>query len=56
MGRWKKGETEFRVGLFYDERRGCMLTMPKPLLDLMGRPGSVQFRAEGGRISVEAAE
>ena len=56
MGRWKKDATEFRVGLFYDERRGCMMTMPKPLLDKMGRPGSVVFSVKKGKIVMEAGD
>lgn len=54
VGRWKKNATEFRVGLFYDERRGCMMTVPKPVLEEMGRPESVLFTVKRGRITVEA--
>ena len=54
MGRWKKDATEFRVGLFYDERRGCMMVVPKPVLEKMGRPESILFSIKKGRITVEA--
>lgn len=54
VGKWKKDATEFRVGLFYDDRRGCMMTVPKPVLEKMGKPASIMFSIRNGRITVSA--
>lgn len=53
---WKKDATEFRVGLFYDNRRGCMMTVPKPVLEEMGKPESIMFRIRKDEITAEAGD
>lgn len=54
MGRWKRGETEYTVNLNYDERRGCIAIIPKPILEELAHPGRITFRLSGRGILVEA--
>lgn len=50
--KWKKDETVFRVSLHYDERRGTIAIIPKPVLAFLGNPGELQFAIECGKITV----
>ena len=44
MGRWKKDETEYTVSLNYDERRGCIAIIPKPILNELSQPNHITFK------------
>ncbi len=57
MGRWKKDQKEFSVALFYDDRRGCMATIPKPILEELGVPNNIKFEIKkNGKITVDARD
>lgn len=43
MAKWKKDQKQFSVGVFYDERRGSMVTIPKPILEELGEPNEIIF-------------
>ncbi len=43
MPKWKKEQTKFSVGLFYNERRGHMATIPKPIVEQLGDPEKIVF-------------
>jgi len=43
MPRWKKDQTKFTVSVFYDERRGSMINIPKPVLEELGKPSEIIF-------------
>jgi len=43
MAKWKKDQTKFPVGVFYDERRGSMVNIPKPVLKELGEPNEIVF-------------
>jgi len=44
MAKWKKDIDEFSVGLFYDDRRGCMATIPKPIIKKLKEPKGLIFK------------
>lgn len=52
MQRWKKDATEFKVGVYHDDRRGTMLVMPKPVVEILGTPNTVVFTIEGEKIVI----
>ena len=57
MAKWKKGQKEFSVGLFYDDRRGCMAIIPKPIIEKLGVPGGIKFEIKkNGSIIVVAGD
>jgi hypothetical protein len=41
--KWKKDATEFEVGVNYSELRGAQSSIPKPIVDALGRPKTVKF-------------
>ena len=56
MAKWKKGLKEFPVSPFYDERRGCMIVIPKPIVEALKSPGKFVFKIAGSKIVVVAGE
>jgi hypothetical protein len=55
MPKWKKDETEFSVSLGYQEVKGYWITVPKPIVQLLGTPKKVIFKLKGKRIEVEGS-
>ena len=43
MGKWKKDAKEFVVGVNYVEDRGYSSSIPKPIIDKLGKPNSIKF-------------
>lgn len=43
MGKWKKDAKEFVVGVNYVDDRGYSSSIPKPIMDILGRPESIKF-------------
>jgi hypothetical protein len=43
VGKWKKDAKEFAVGVNYVEDRGYSSSIPKPVMDKLGRPESIKF-------------
>jgi len=56
MTRWKKGETEFKVGVNFVDKRGYSSSIPKPVMEALGEPGSIKFVLKGKKVEVVAAE
>lgn len=57
MAKWKKDQTQFMVRVFYDERRGSMINIPKPILEELGEPDEVIFEIKkNGIITVESGD
>lgn len=56
MPRWSKNETEFKVSVNQDERRGYQSTIPKPIMKLLGFPKQIKFVIEGKSIKIENVE
>ncbi len=54
MPRWKKGVKEFEVDVSGDMVKGSKIIIPKPIMDMWGRPSKIKFiigREE--KVSVE---
>lgn len=43
MPKWKKDATEFVVGVNYMKDRGYQSSIPKPIMDKLGKPDSLKF-------------
>ena len=57
MTRWKKDETAFSIKLHYDDKRGCIAIIPKPILKEIGEPERLVFKIDKKRnIGVYADE
>ena len=57
MAKWKNGQQKFSVGLFYDDRRGCMPIIPKPIVEKLGESGEIKFEIkENGSIVAVAGK
>jgi hypothetical protein len=54
LPKWKKDATEFKVGVYYHPTRGILVTLPKPIAELLGNPSSITFTVKGERIEVKA--
>jgi len=56
MPKWKKGETEFKVGVNYVDKRGYSSSIPKPVIEALGEPESIKFVVKGKKVEVVGAE
>lgn len=43
MPKWKKDAKEFDVGVNYVEDRGYSSSIPKPVMDKLGKPDTLKF-------------
>lgn len=43
MPKWKKDAKEFIVGVNYMKDRGYQSSIPKPIMDKLGKPNSLKF-------------
>lgn len=56
MPKWKKGATEFTVGVNYNEVRGYQTSIPKPVAEAMGKPKAITYKVKGRKVSVEPSD
>ncbi len=54
VAKWKKGLKEFPASPTYDERRGCMIVIPKPIVEVLKTPEKFVFKLTGNKVSVSA--
>jgi hypothetical protein len=54
MPRWKKDQTEFTVRVTYHEHRGYQTYIPRPVMEMLGKPKSITFIIKNRKIGVEA--
>ena len=53
MGRWSSEETKFPVKIQYNDRRGCQITIPRPIVEKLDSPEIIVFEIKkNGNISV----
>jgi hypothetical protein len=55
MPKWKKDETEFKVGVNYVDKRGYSSSIPKPVIEALGGPNAIKFIIRGKKVEVERA-
>jgi hypothetical protein len=56
MPKWKKNATEFLVSINYVEKRGYQSSIPKPVIDLLGKPNAIKFLVKGKKIEIVAGD
>lgn len=52
MTRWKKDETEFKVGVNFVDKRGYSSSIPKPVMEVLGDPKSIKFVVKGKKVEI----
>ncbi len=55
MPKWKKGQTEFTVGVSYSEEKGVQTRIPKPVVETLGRPERITYVLKGKKVEVRAS-
>ena len=53
MSRWNKEAKEFEVSIAYCDKKGSKVNVPKPILEILGKPLKIKFIISGKRILVE---
>lgn len=56
MPKWKKNETEFTVGVNYNEVRGYQTSVPKPVAEVLGNPETITYSVKGKKVEVKAGK
>ena len=56
MPKWKNDETEFTVGVNYNNERGYQSTIPKPIMKTLGNPDKITFVKKGSQILLRAGD
>ncbi len=57
MPKWKKDETEFPVSVGFNEVKGYWVTVPKPIIEFLGKPDRITFLIKGKtKVEVIAGE
>lgn len=57
MTKWKKGQKEFNVSLRYDDKKGNIACIPKPVIEQLGEPDNIKFEIKkNGKITVVAGD
>jgi hypothetical protein len=53
MPKWKKDAKEFTVGVNYSDGRGYQSSIPKPVIDKLGKPNTLKFVINDDNNTVE---
>jgi len=56
LTRWKKDEKEFEVKLTDDYAGSIICRVPKPILEILGKPSGIKFVIQGKKIVVVAGD
>jgi hypothetical protein len=56
MPKWKKNAIGFPVSINYVEKRGYQSSIPKPVIDILGRPSTIKFIVKGKRVEIVAGD
>ena len=57
MARWREDQTKFPVRIQYDDRRGCQITIPRPIVEKLNNPEKVTFEIKkNGKVEVSPTE
>ncbi len=52
MPKWKTNATNFTVTVNYDEKRGSLIRVPKPVLAKLGNPTKLTFVVKNSKIEI----
>jgi hypothetical protein len=56
MPKWRKHQKEFNVSVTYHEQRGSQCYLPKPIIEILGKPNRIKFIIKNNRIEIESGE
>jgi hypothetical protein len=56
MPKWKKNAIWFPVSFNYVKKRGYQSSLPKPVIDILGRPSTIKFIVKGKRVEIVAGD
>jgi len=56
LTRWKKDETEFTVGISYNEKRGIQSYIPKPIIEFLGEPTTLKFSLKNNKVIITSGD
>ncbi|MDG6986040.1 MAG: hypothetical protein JRM73_04760 [Nitrososphaerota archaeon] len=56
MPKWKKDATEFTVGINYHPTRGAACSVPKPVVEVLGKPSKVTYIVKGKKVELKPAD
>ncbi len=52
MPKWKRDATEFIVSVNYHEIRGYQSSLPKPVIEFLGKPELIKFVIVGKKVEI----
>lgn len=53
MPKWQKDAKEFTVSVYYDDEKGSLMRVPKPILEKLGKPDEVTFIIKNNIIELK---
>ena len=56
MPKWRRDATEFPVSINYVKKRGYQSSIPRPVIDILGRSSTIKFIVKGKRVEIIAGE
>ena len=56
LPKWKKDAKEFAVSVTHHKTRGYQSYLPKPIMELLGKPNSIKFVIKGKKIELKSDE
>ncbi|MGI0069216.1 MAG: hypothetical protein ACREAN_03060 [Nitrosopumilaceae archaeon] len=56
MPKYKEGATEFTASVNYNEHRGYAATIPRPVIEFLGKPEKITYSIKGKKVEVEATK
>ncbi|MGH2639048.1 MAG: hypothetical protein ACRDF4_07190 [Rhabdochlamydiaceae bacterium] len=56
MPKYKENASEFSVSVNYNEHRGYAATIPRPIMEFLGKPDKITYSIKGKKVEVEAAK
>jgi hypothetical protein len=56
MPKWRRDATEFPVSINYVEKRGYQSSIPRPVIDILGKPSTIKFIVKGKKIEIVAGD
>jgi hypothetical protein len=56
LPKWKKNAKEFSVGVNYHDVRGAQSSIPKPVIEVLGKPDTIKFVIKGKKVEIIPAK
>jgi hypothetical protein len=56
MPKWRRDATVFPVSINYVEKRGYQSSIPRPVIDMLGKPSTIKFIVKGRKVEIVAGD